>query len=630
MADQLEPFEVYDRPATIVETQVAEMTQRADETLERANAAIAALADVAVGYDFGAPPNPILPDINIGSRSRPTQPDTGLLGQVDDYTVPAFSLLDAEAGFTFEDAPEFDPSIGPFSIPDAPAPIDASGAPVRPELRDVALPTAPDITEPSIDTLAQIEIPSFTFPELPTFEDEEPEFTGATPTTQIQWQESAYSSTLLDTTRDRVMQMLSGGTGLPQAIERALFDRARGREDLTAARAIDQVTADWAARGWDRPQGAQAAQIDAVREQNQLQANALAREILINSAQWEIENLRFAVAQGIAIEQVLIGLWNSMAERALQVARFKVEADIQLFNSLVALFNARQQSRQIAVQVFQAKLQAELAKLDEFRLRIEAEKAKADLNESLVRVYQARVQAIGQRVEVFKTLMEGQRIQSDIERNRIEAYKVDVDAWAETVRARLAEYQGYAERIRGELAKAQVLEAESRAFAATVQAQESNNNTKIARMGSRVQALQASVTKFQALLSAERERIAGQLGAIQARAQSFSADVSRYTADQNAETSERELRFRIIEDRLRNTLALFDTVNRRWESSMTRLQEQSRIKVSQLSAAGQYTSQLAAGAMAALNISASLSGNGSASTTSSYSTSHVYNHDTEG
>ncbi|HAR04055.1 MAG TPA: hypothetical protein DCR72_00505 [Pseudomonas sp.] len=633
MAEENGALTRYDRPYLIVSEQIDAMSDRADTALDKAFDTLEQLKKITADLDT-LPPTPTieLGDDPLPTFKAPIPPNPNQFGTVGGINVGDLDLEgDIGADLQVDPPPEFRPSVISVSIPDAPAPIDVTGMPDRPTLTGVSIPTAPTLNLPSVGDLAQIEIPAFAFPQLPSFDATAPEFTGTAPNLVLQWAEPAYHSDTLEEVKGRVRAMLAGGTGLPAPVEQALFDRARMRQDQLAHKAVDDITQAFAARGFELPPGAMAKQIAAVVEQTHLSSSELAREILIKSAEWEIENLRNAVGQGIALEGMLIGAFDNMANRTFEVAKMRLQADLDLFNANVALFNARQGAYQTEAGVYQTRLQGELAKLEVFKAQIEGEKAKGELNEQKVRVFTAQLQALSTEVEIYKARMSGAQIESDLNRAQIDAYRADIQAYAEKLSARKIEFDGYESRVRAEQAKIGILEAEARAFAATVQGYESKNNVKIQSVRTKVEVMNAKVQRYLAVLESERARVQAELSNIQALTAAYQADVGRYTAEINAATGQQNLEQARVEAKLRNNLAYYEIELKKYDASVSRLIQQVQIQAEAIKATGQMSAQLAAGAMAATNVSASMSGAANISSSDSldrsYSETHTYRYD---
>ncbi|HCK4344806.1 TPA: hypothetical protein N0G48_001523 [Pseudomonas aeruginosa] len=631
MAEQDGAVSRYDRPYQIVSEQIDLMNQRADAALGKAYETLQSLQDIGTALDT-LPPTPTIdlpntpdnpfPDIPVPARAE--------LPAIGDIQVPDLNLdfSDIDQGLgELDEPPEFSPSVIGIDLPPRPAPIDTSGAPVRPDTGSVDLPVAPSITMPDVGDLVPISVPEFVFPDLPRFDESAPVFDGSAPSTVLQWAEPTYQSTNLELLKSTLARMLAGGTGLPPAIEQALFDRARVREDINGQKAVDDAFQDFASRGHMLPPGALLKRVADIREANQLKVSETAREILINSAQWEIDNLRTAVERGIGLEAQLMDQFNAMAQRAFDAARLRLESDISLYNAEVSLFNARQSAYQVAADVYGKRLQGELAKLEVFKAQIEGEKAKGDLNEQTVRVYTARLQGVTSLIDIYRAKMEGAKVQADLIKAQIEAYGTDVQAYAQKLQAKKTEYDAYEAGVRAEQAKIGILEAESRAFAATVQAYESKNNVKIQGVRARVDVASAKISQYTAQLQAEQARVQAELSNIQAITQAFQADVGRYSAQINAASADRDLQARTVEARLRNNLAYYEIELKKYDAAIQQLLQRVQVQSEAMKSVGTITAQLASGAMAATNVSASMSGSAGISSSDSLSIghNHTYN-----
>lgn len=622
----------YDRPYEIVSEQIDAMSERADNAFNLAVQTLNELKNAASELDLDAiPPNIALPNIDIDAFPNLTPPDSNRFGVIGGINIPTLNIdLDsilADLDVSLDAAPDFTPSVISVDLPQRPGAIDLTGMPDRPDVGDVDIPDAPILELPGVGTLQDISIPDFVYPELPTFSALSPDFDGAPPSTVLQWSEPAYSSDSLPVVKARVIAMLGGGTGLPPAVEQALFDRARMREDQGAQKAVDDAFQDFASRGFMTPPGMLAKRIDAVREQNQMKVSELAREILIKSAEWEIENLRQAVSQGIALEGMLIEQFNQSANRAFEVAKTRLESDIAVFNSSVALFNARQSAYQVEADVYKTKLQGALSKLEVYKAQIDAEHAKGELNQQTVQIYTAQLQALSTQTDIYRAKMDGARVRSEVEKSKIEAYSVDVRAYAERLQAQKTEFDAYEAAVRAEQAKIGILEAESRAFAATVQAYESKNNVKIQGVKAKVDVSTAKIQQYSSLLDAEKARVQAELANVQALTSAYQADVGRYAAEINAATSKLDLQARTGEARLRNNLAYYEIELKKYDAALQRAVQKVQLQAEAIKATGQVAAQLAAGAMSATNVSASMSGSAGISSSDSLNKSHSYSYD---
>jgi len=622
----------------VVEEQIDQMSARAEAALSTANSAISALSNFS---PLTPPPEPIAPAIDptqykvVPATAAPPSIPQGLGLDIDDLPDIPFedgadlvsdldSIDDDLAGIG-----EFDPAIANLAIPNPPAPIDAGTPPTRPALRDVVIPTAPGIQMPVMEALADITIPTFSFSPIPDFDSPAPVFDKQTPSVSAlaNWSEPQYDTEILSDVLVTVRRMLNGETGLPQPIEQALYDRARAREDVTAQGAVQQAFDTWAGRGFEMPPGMLIEHVNAAQEAAALRSNAASRDIAVEVARIAVENIRQAVAQGIAAEQVLFNIFNNAMQRAFEMAKTRIDAEIALFNAEVNLFNAQQNGRQIEAQVYEARLRRQLAELEAFKAEIDGALALGNLNESKVRAFAEKVNALRLSIEMYRGQMEAAKIESDTNRNLIEGHRADIEGYKEFVAAKKIPFDAYETQMRGEQAKASIIESQANAFAATIRGAETKGNIKIAKVQARLQGLDASVRKFQSLVGYEREKISSQAQIASTKINGLSADVQRYAAELQAGTSANEAQIRATDVMLRTTMAQYEVAVRRFDTLLQNLLQQSQIQSDAIKAAGQMASQLAAGAMAAMHVQASISGSASSGVTQSYGTDVNYNTD---
>lgn len=620
-------FPVYDRPATIVETQIEVMNQRANSSIAVANATIAALATLPIPGDT-APPEPrpgIVSAPNVSAEFGELS-QFGEINPIDDPTFEDFSqLVDA----TLDDAiPTF---VQPLQInPVArPAPIDTSGKPTRPTIVQPTMPAEPDLPEPVVPTLLDISIPIRPTIIMPTFSATVPTFDDVPPSTPLDWDEPTYVPLVQNELAATIKLMLEGGYAMPDVVERAIFDKSAEREDVNARQAIDAAFSDFADRGFSMPPGMLAEQVNAAREKALLAKNTHSRDVHTKAAEWANANLREALAQGIALEGVVTQRFMEEARRIFEAAKFRVEVEVTRFNAKVSAHNAKISSINAFIAVFEVQVKAELSKLEQMKLEIEAEALKGQINEQNIRIYVQRGEALKLRVDMFRARIDGVKAQTDIERQKLEGYRADIDAYVAGLDAEKKRFDAYEAELRAEGSKAQIIDSMARAFAATVDGITSKGNLKIAVVNAKLRAIEVGATKYTALLQAERERVNAELAALQGNAAAFAALVDKFRADVQLATSAADVEIRAEEANVRNSLAYFDIRAKQFDNAMVRLLENVRLRKESIQAAGTMASQLAAGAMSAMHVQASLSGSGSASTSSSATYVESHNYDEE-
>lgn len=139
----------------------------------------------------------------------------------------------------------------------------------------------------------------------------------------------------------------NGGTGIPLGVENAIWQRDREREILEAQRAEDEAVRGYSARGWALPSGVLTDTLLRVREGLADKISASSRDRAIEQIKIEIENIRFAVEQGVKLRlgaiDALVNFLNARArlvEAAIEKAKALVDAKTRLFSSIGSYYTA--------------------------------------------------------------------------------------------------------------------------------------------------------------------------------------------------------------------------------------------------------------------------------------------------
>lgn len=609
-----------------VTDKINRLNQMADSYNQQLSSALRVLSGVRVG-SVSAPPKLSAPQVKAPSdavKDAPTFTPARLQMPSAPQNIDINNLLSGLDVGDLGAIPDA-PTMTPIVIPDAPG-MAAVPLPVRPTVDTaIDLPTAPTLALPEMETLEQLTIPAFEFPQLPTFDDRPPDTSSITvPNVFINWTEPQYQSELLPELQAQVREMMAGSTGLPVPVEDALFARARSRESQEAIRAEQSAVDEWAARGFSMPPGMLAKQTAVIREQERLKAAELNRDVMIESAKWQIESIRFAVQQGIALEQLTQNLYANMANRLFEVAKFQADAQIRVFDAQISLFNAQNSAFATLAQVYRAKLDGALSKLQAYKIAVEGQAAIGQVNQQRVEVYKARLTAVQSNVEVYKAMMQGASVRADVIKNQFDAYRADVQAFAEQVGAEKAKFDAYESRIKGEQAKAGVFEAQTRAYASTVQAVANKGDLKVKAAQIKMEAARTKVAKFSADVEAYKTNVDANMREIMYGTQVFSSQVEAWKAKTSTVIADAEMRSRFADMNTRTNIAYAEMQMSAYQVSLQKAVQEAQIAMEGAKAVGQYTAQLAAGAMSAASVSASIGGRGSASSSDSRSTNYNF------
>lgn len=595
---------------SLVDNHITRARDNARTLQSAAEATLAAMGNV--NLDFNAGPMPTAPAIDNTPLTREPLPGINgtTFGNVT-YTAPTLGTLDLAGDIPNLVIPEFNPSVTGLNIPLPPAWTAPTQAPDSPTVEDVTVPDMPVLAMPVAPTLAEITVPTFDGLTLPTFDSTEPEFAATALPGLLQWSEPTYHTEILGDVIAQLRKMWAGGSGLPEAVEQAMWARAADREDLTALRAIDSVADEFSLRGFTSPTGMQAARVDQMRQDLTVKKLGLNRELTIQVAQWQIENMRFACEQGIAAENVLVNVFLNTAARLFEAAKFRIESQLNIYGAQVNLFNARMNGLQIRAAVFNARVQAELTKVEVFKATIDAEVARGQLNTQKVQAYGAMIDALKAQTEMYRTQMQGAEIKASVIRNRIEIFKAQVQAYAEQIGAQKTQFDAYESQVKGEAAKAGILDSEARAYAALIQGKSAAADIDVKRISLKLDNNRAKLQEFTGRIELEKASVQAQLAGIQAAASAYTADTQRYSAEASAMAAKGQLESSTREAQMRTNVALYQAQVQAYIANMEQMMRKAALSLDAMKAAGSMASTLAAGAMASVHVGATLGGSAS-------------------
>lgn len=461
-------------------------------------------------------------------------------------TRPNFDLSDIK--FNAPDIPALPPSFSPNPIQVDPVPEIDADAPVlsfgvKPNLPSVVEPTKPQLDDnldvplppnyvlPAVPSFVQLNMPSAPDIVIDDFTEDRPVFIEPPFNNDWTFVPEAYTSVLKDQLIGEVQRMLAGQEALPAPIERAIFERMRGRNDIEARRALDTASAEFASRGFNEPPGILSDRVSEIVQANQSANASASRDAAIKQYEESLANLRLALQQGAALEGVYIGLHVEMQRFALQAAQAQREADIAVLNARISVFNARLEAFRTDAAVFRDRVQAKLAQIEIFKAQIEAERAKGEINDQKVRVYESQLRGLQAMAEFYRTQVEGVKTRADMNRAKIEGYKAELDAYGERWRAYAVEWQGFSANAEAEGKRADVFKSLVEANGQRVSAWSTSQNTKMdveklrmAQYGVDLDAWKAGLALTATNIDAERARLSAATSLAEAETRIYAAD----------------------------------------------------------------------------------------------------------
>lgn len=561
----------------------------------------------SIGYSLSLPPVPVAPVIAFPAIDAPDP-----------------LLLDAIAPVTPGVLPEFSAAAPVVQILNKPDALSLAGPGTAPTIADVTLPVAPLIALPEAPLMELLAMPALPSISLPTFLGSAPGAEPVMPTTGFVWSEEYYDSALLRDATSRLTSMILGGTGLPAAIEQAIWDRGRAREDILANKATQEAYEEFGSRGFSLPPGALAGRVDEVRQKSREAASTLSRDVAVKQAELEIENLKFSVQAGIQLAGQMMTYSGQYAGRAMEAAKTTVQIALDIFGANVSLFNARLQAYQTEASVFKDLIQAESIKLEQYRTEIEAQKLIGDVNMQAIQIYKTRIDALMSAVELYKAELDGVKTGVDVDRARIDGFRATVDAYKSMVEAKSSEYQAWGQSIQGEVAKVGAYEAQARAFGTLVDAYKTGETVKIENMRAQISGNEMRVKAFGAEVDYLAEQVKAAVAQVDTGVKIYDGQARVYGAQIGGE----EARVRALAEQVRLIMAAGSTdAELKLKAADININQLTRIALAEQEgrkAAGAVAGQLAASSMGAFNLGATISSGYSTSIGNSLSEGHSF------
>lgn len=471
-------------------------------------------------------------------------------------------------------------------------------------LAPVPVAVRPDYELPPVPTLYDLNLPTAPVLNLPDFAGMRPDLDVQLPLENYAFTPEEYTSALLDKVRGRTSAMLDGGTGLPLAVASALRARAYSAVDQEELRAIQTATEEFAARGFSEPNGILVRRLAEVRQNNQNQRNALSRDIYIQDEQIAIENLRFAVTQGVALESQLFQAHNEWMRVAMDSAQFSWNVRVRVFEAQVSLANLNLQAYQTDVQVWREQLQAELTKLDAYRAELQAQQVIGELNQQQVQIYTERLRAVSTQVDLYRADLDAARTVVATNQQLIDLERSKIQNFSERVGAYRAEWDAYRTQLDTNTIRANVYSLIEQGYSTRLRSWSDVQQQKIAASQLQISQADLQLRGWTGKLDKLRADIQAETARVDAVARAYTARVQAYSAEAQVETAASDANLRGLQLAVESERARTDVALKNADMSINQLVEVSRLLQSKLQGVAQTSASMAASAMSAVNFSA--------------------------
>lgn len=503
-----------------------DMVARADQQMSLAQGYILSLSALSAGLS----PPVITPEFPTGgvapSISVPDLPA---------FDYPTWVSPGIPTNFT-ETLDTTDLEVEPFD--DAAPLIDYGTAPVD---FTEALPDAPGlnltfddptltVSLPAPPDLLSLSIAPFDGMTMPTFDAVEPELTAVAPSVVEYVPGAIYTSALLTALQGSLESRITdGGTGINQDVENAIWDRGREREAKAQREALDKLE-QMETLGYAMPPGVYLDARIKIIQEGAYNDRGTSREVMIESARLELDNVKHALTTATQLEGQLIDYSNAVEQRLFESTRYATEAGIAVYNAKVQAFAAYVDAYKSKAQVYEARIRAEVAKVDAYRAQISAEEAKAQVNIALVQQYKVQADVALSAIEIYKAQLAGIQTKADIEKTKIEVFGEQVKAYVARINAYTAGVEGFRAKLQAEATKQQVYQSQVEAFTAQVNASARQIESRIAAYKGRIDAKNAEWDGYRATVQGEASRVEALSKVNSALADAYRSEVTGVSA----------------------------------------------------------------------------------------------------
>jgi surface antigen len=468
------------------------------------------------------------------------------------------------------------------------------------------MPSAPSDEIPPLPSLHPISIPDFAPLEFQEFTGTIPSPVAETGFVDFEWTEPGYTPEVRTEVVSQIKAILGGSTGIPDLIWNMIEARARQQLRATARQAKEEATTYWASRGHFLSNGQLRKRVDIASEVEREGVSELVRELVIQDAKIYVERLNTALAQGIALEDHLVRLYNTITDREFRAKQLLIELRLQVARYKVERYNTLLQAVQIEAGIFDTLVRGELAKLEQTKAELEKQKLVGQLNQQQLEAYRAQIAGITAKYDLFSKQVEAVVAQYDADRTKVAAFSETVKAYQAKVQAKEAEWRGYAEAVRGEIAKqdsyrisAEIFGQRVQAYATGVQADRARLDAQVEAAKLRLERTNAELERVQKELDAEAKRVEAVLRAKESEVRVFEAEGK---VESDRVTSDAQ-RLRVLVENVRSQMQA------QIQETQLKIEEAKNIRALQeegLKTMASIQASIASSALAALNIGATI------------------------
>jgi len=332
----------------------------------------------------------------------------------------------------------------------------------EPVIQDHGVPTAPDIVLPSFDAVepntALTDPGDYAKKLIDTYREIAPEMT-ANASSQVDSMINKFNPKFneqMDAIEQRITKNLNGGTGIPDAVENALYERAKEKTAAEYKRTVAAARDSYAKMGFKVPGGVVANALMMARQAAADNNARAAQDIAIKRSEQELNNMQFTLTKSVEVRMQMVGMvvpyMNALISingMALDAGKAVVNAEVERFNALLRVVEARINVYKTQAQIYQIKMDGAMKGIELYKAEIEALRALTEVDKAKVEIYRAEIDTLQAYASIYKTKVEAAVSRSQLEKLKIDIYSAQVEARRTEVSAKSAEWEAYKAALQG-------------------------------------------------------------------------------------------------------------------------------------------------------------------------------------
>ena len=560
--------------------------------------------------------------------------------KVDAAQKDVDKLAEESKKFLVQDVPNID-------MPVPPKQFTQLAMPAMPKAPSVKFTDQPDVSLPTRPVFETIKVTSYTFPTISEFVETLPHYDisldegkldSALSTFATEFESSINGLKSMDAAfRNKLPSLLDKGVD-SEVLEKDA-QQIVNKIDFDTMAAIKQTISKYGNRNFPYMSGPMVAEITEIQADSANKIMSARSEIVARMNDKILKDYTTRLDILVGLERSAQDLIVYEAQKRLDIQKIRVNAQIEMFNTTVQLFNMEQEARRSYLDAYSAELQSRLRVLETYQPLVDGAIAKLSENEANVqvfsadlsnqqtesKVYSTYVQTLIHDIKVYNETVRGLKAQADTTSVNIEAYREAVKGYAAAVEASGTNIKAFAEQARASTSMSSIVTAAMGAYSEYVQQVAKQGELWKTYYGAHSESLQANISAFQSAVQVEDSRVRALVAAIEGKTEITTAQASAVSNALPAYSAYN--RANAMKSEAERAYALAVAENLAQVQALTATAQAATDKVNAGAAAAKAVaaSALAQGAMSAMYVSKSVQGAISQAVSASKETSAAEN-----